>query len=861
MKLKRLFVVLIATIAFTTITAQNFNSKTDPQKIFGERGEIYFKFDGSGLDINHLTRIISIDKIQNDEVWAYANLKELTSFLKLNVDFTILPKPGEALKNPKMLDNINIKEITDWDFYPTYTAYVDMMNQFAVDYPQLCQVSSIGTTVEGRQLLVAKISDNVATKEAEPQFLYTGTIHGDETTGYILLLRLIDYLLSNYGTNADATYLVNNVEIWINPLSNPDGTYAGGNNTVNGATRYNANNVDMNRNYADPEDGPHPDGEVWQPETVAFMQFAENNNFVMSANTHGGTEVLNYPWDTWPRLAADNSWWVFVCRQYVDTVHLFSPSNYFNEFDNGITNGYAWYTVSGGRQDYMNYFHNCREVTAELSDIKLLPTNQLQNHWYWNYRSLLNYIKQCTFGVKGLVTEMGTGLPLEAKVLIEGHDLDNSFVFSDSQTGFYQRLLDQGTYNLTFSAPGHYPVTIQNVTISRYSATTLNVELDAGTLIADFTASTTTVSIGGSVNFTDQSFGSPVSWLWQFENGTPSTSTIENPQGISYSQTGNFDVSLTVTNAGGSSVTNTKTDYISVNAEFLMNNQSITTCEGLFYDSGGNSANYNDDEDFVMTFNPGTFGTKIIADFQLFDVEFNSSCNYDWLKIYNGSSITAPLIGTYCGTNSPGIITATNTAGSLTFQFHSDYSETMQGWKALINCSVPPLLPVANFEADTTHIRMGENIHFTDLTANNPTSWAWTFEGGTPTFSSLQNPVIIYEEPGIYDVTLIVQNQFGSDTKIIPDYITVDSTIGIDELLKKGMRIYPNPVAAGILTISAPEKIQQVQIYDFSGKLVTKIFPDSKDVIINSTSFEQGIYLVKIITAQDWTTTKINILK
>jgi len=860
MKLKALFIFLITTLAFTALSAQDFSYKTSPAELFNERGEIYFKFDASGLDVNHLTRIISIDKVENSEVWAYANLKEFTSFLKLNVDFTLLPKPGEALKNPKMLNSVNIREITEWDFYPTYTAYVSMMNQFATDYPQLCQVSSIGNTIENRQLLMAKISDNVAVKEAEPQFLYTGTIHGDETTGYILLLRLIDYLLTNYGVLPDVTYLVDNVEIWINPLSNPDGTYAGGNNTVNGATRYNANYVDMNRNYADPEDGQHPDGEEWQPETVAFMQFAEDNNFVMSANTHGGEEVLNYPWDTWSRLSADDSWWVFVSRQYVDTVHLYSPSNYLNEFENGITNGYAWYTISGGRQDYMNYFHNCREITMELSDTKLLPTNQLQNHWQWNYRSLLNYIEQCTFGVKGVVTDIGTGLPIEAKVFIEGHDLDNSFVFSEGTTGFYQRLLDQGNYDLTFSAPGYYPVTVENVAVSRYSATTINVQLDAGTLIADFTASATTVSIGGLVNFTDVSFGGPVSWLWEFEGGTPATSTQKNPQGISYQQTGNYDVTLTVTNSAGTPATITKSDFISVNAEFLMNNQSVTTCEGLFYDSGGNTSNYNDDEDFTKTFYPGTLGAKVIAEFQLFDVEYNSSCSYDWLKIYNGTTITAPLIGTYCGTNSPGTVTASNTSGALTFQFHSDYSENHQGWKALISCSSVPLLPVADFEADTNHIRMGESIHFTDLTANNPTNWAWVFEGGTPASSSLQNPVILYEEPGIYDVTLIVQNQFGSDTKIIQNYITVDSTIGIDELLKMGIRVFPNPVTEGMITISAPQDILEVQIFDFTGKSMIKLSPANKEVFVSTSSLTKGIYLLKVLSGKEWVTTKINIL-
>ena len=262
-----------------------------------------------------------------------------------------------------------------------------------------------------------------------------------------------------------------------------------------------------------------------------------------------------------------------------------------------------------------------------------------------------------------------------------------------------------------------------------------------------------------------------------------------------------------------------------------------------------------------MTFVPGTLGAKMIVEFLMFDVEYQSACDYDWLKIYNGSSTTAPLMGTYCGTNSPGTVAATNASGALTFQFHSDYSETMQGWKALVNCSAPPLLPVADFEADTTHIRMGETINFTDLTTNTPTNWAWTFEGGDPPSSSQQNPAITYVEPGIYDVTLIVQNQFGSDTKIIQDYITVDSTIGIDELLKKGIKVYPNPVKDGFLTISSTTKIQTIHIFDFTGKLIIKTSPDLKEIRLSTATFENGIYLVKIFDCKAWMATKISVVK
>ena len=70
--------------------------------------------------------------------------------------------------------------------------------------------------------------------------------------------------------------------------------------------------------------------------------------------------------------------------------------------DNGITNGYSWYPVYGGRQDYVNYFIHGREVTIELSDDKIPDENKLDNYWKYNYRSLLQYIEQVYTGISGI---------------------------------------------------------------------------------------------------------------------------------------------------------------------------------------------------------------------------------------------------------------------------------------------------------------------------------------------------------------------------------------------------------------------------------------------------------------------------
>jgi PKD repeat protein len=171
------------------------------------------------------------------------------------------------------------------------------------------------------------------------------------------------------------------------------------------------------------------------------------------------------------------------------------------------------------------------------------------------------------------------------------------------------------------------------------------------------------------------------------------------------------------------------------------------------------------------------------------------------------------------------------------------------------------LLPVADFEADDTHIVMGETVQFTDLTSNNPTTWAWMFPGGTPASSSLQNPMIKYEESGVFDVSLVVQNEFGSDTKSIEGYITVDSTIGITELLENGLSVFPNPLTGDILNIDSRSQIEKIELFDYSGKKVLQKHLNSKTAGINMQGLNKGIYILKVYSAKGLSVVKVSVVK
>lgn len=454
-------------------SSQDFN-----MKYFQNNSEIYFSFDVSDrTEINSLTKIISIDNVNGYKVFAYANEKEFKEFLSLGYSFSVLTHPGRIIV-PEMSNDM--ESILDWNVYPTYDAYVNMMNQFALNYPSICKIVDAGNSVQGRKILFAKISSNINQKEAKPQFMFTSSMHGDELTGYVLMLRLIDSLLTSYGTDSRITSLIDNVEIWINPLANPDGTYRTGNHTVSGATRYNFNNYDLNRNFPDPVGGVNSNQ---QQETTVFRNLQESNNFSLIANFHGGAEVMNYPWDRWSNIGPgsrthpDQSWYQFISRMYADTAQLYSPAGYMTYLNNGITNGGAWYVITGGRQDYTNYYRWGREVTAEISNTKLPSASLLPNFWEYNKRSFLTYMESVTYGVKGIVTDT-VGTPLKAKITVISHDVDNSQIYSDEQTGFYLRMLSPGTYTFKFEADEHYDTTISNIMLSSYfSVNQLNVQM------------------------------------------------------------------------------------------------------------------------------------------------------------------------------------------------------------------------------------------------------------------------------------------------------------------------------------------------------------------------------------------------
>ena len=231
--------------------------------------------------------------------------------------------------------------------------------------------------------------------------------------------------------------------------------------------------------------------------------------------------------------------------------------------------------------------------------------------------------------------------------------------------------------------------------------------------IAYFTPSTTEGCVGESIQFTNQSTENATSFEWIFPQGTPASSTQENPN-VNFAQAGTYAISLKVSNPAGS---HTYIDSISI--------------------LGHPTANYA----YQVTGNQVAF-TNLSANATSYDWDFgdNTGTYHPVHPNYHYN-----INGTF-----PVRLIAKNSCGADTILFN-------------IEISAPPIASYISIvqSCDTPFV-----IHFIDNSFNNPTSWSWEFEGGNPATSTEESPYVNYSLSGIYQVKHITTNDFGSDTLI-----------------------------------------------------------------------------------------------
>ena len=333
------------------------------------------------------------------------------------------------------LDEAHTKASSEEEFddagYPTYEQLTNNLKSLATKYPKIAKLFSIGKSVQGRELWVMKISDNVDVDEVEPEFKYISSMHGDEITGRELTQYLIRDMLEAYGSDSQITSLINNTEIYIMPSMNPDGSKL--------RRRANANGFDLNRNFPD---WTKKEPNTWnrrQAETAAVMKFQAQRQFSLSANFHGGAVVVNYPWDSsYTHHPLDNLI-KNLSLQYADLNPAMRNSTDFNR---GITNGAQWYVLYGGMQDWSYYWHNDLQVTVELSNAKWPRYSEIPSFYADNKDSMLHYATLVHQGAGFKFNSNKSGL-VEIIALTNGESSLGKFPF---HAGEFYKVLPKGNY-------------------------------------------------------------------------------------------------------------------------------------------------------------------------------------------------------------------------------------------------------------------------------------------------------------------------------------------------------------------------------------------------------------------------------
>jgi hypothetical protein len=297
----------------------------------------------------------------------------------------------------------------DFGYFFTYWEMQDTLDRLVANFPSICTKYSLGNSHQGRSLWCLKISDNSSQPEDEPACFFNGATHAREPTGTHCCIAFATHILSRYGTDSVATWLVNNREIFIVPVMNPDG-YVYNSDSGGSTANWRKNRrviqapsvgVDLNRNYGykwgydNSGSSGQPSSETYrgpgrfsEPETQVIRDFLASYNVRTCMDFHTYGQYNMYPWGYANVSPPDQP----VLREAVDTFRMNNnyPSGRTGQVYSTIypVNGLSvdWeYSDTAGK--FVTYAYTCE-----------LSTNDF---WYgWNDSAIIH--RECNINIPNL---------------------------------------------------------------------------------------------------------------------------------------------------------------------------------------------------------------------------------------------------------------------------------------------------------------------------------------------------------------------------------------------------------------------------------------------------------------------------
>ncbi|MBT5078826.1 MAG: zinc carboxypeptidase, partial [Candidatus Marinimicrobia bacterium] len=281
--------------------------------------EVIHRLQDLGVDLDHVQQ-------KKGEFIQFAIPENIASLLSEDgIEFIVIHDDLESFYASRLY-NISSRNFDYGSMggYYTHDEVVEHLVELSEDYPNVVsELQFLGESYEGRPIYAVKLSDNPNIDEDEPEVLYTGLHHAREPMSYMNLFYYMYWLVENYGSDTEATALLNNREMWFIPMVNPDGlVYNEGINSNGGGMQrknhretcssnddqYDWDGIDLNRNYsyqwAFDNDGSSPDpcSQTYrgttpfsEPETQIVKNFVESHDFPIVLNYHSYGNLLIHP--------------------------------------------------------------------------------------------------------------------------------------------------------------------------------------------------------------------------------------------------------------------------------------------------------------------------------------------------------------------------------------------------------------------------------------------------------------------------------------------------------------------------------------------------------------------------------------
>jgi hypothetical protein len=347
-------------------------------------------------------------------------------------------------------DDYRIRSRTTCKDFPSNDSVGDILDALALAHPEIARRLVIGTSVEGREIYAIRISADPEEESVEPEARIIGAIHGNECMAMQVVLNAAEWIVEDYGSDPFITHLVDDAELVVVPLLNPDG-YTG-----EQATRENANNVDLNRNlhFAWIDGGSAPFSE---PETRALRDLSQQNSFNVGLSYHTVAHYVNASWNYTPHHPPDEALIQAMGEAYA------GDSDFIPVF------GWDWYNIEGDVNDWSLGTRGTFDWTLELM-------SDYDNQWDINRTGLEAFLSFLFQGVRGQVIDAATGKPLSARIEVAP---EGAPVFTDPDVGDYHRILLPGRYDIRAFAEGYQPGKVTDVEVVFDETVTVDFALEA----------------------------------------------------------------------------------------------------------------------------------------------------------------------------------------------------------------------------------------------------------------------------------------------------------------------------------------------------------------------------------------------